>query len=96
MGARQQYATNGGAVGSTSGAAAARPRPAPDRLWLNRFAANRLTGLLDRPHRRPRLHGLSVESTILLRARLSPTDFGVADMARWTVREQARFLADYP
>src|SRR5262249_23144106 len=51
----------------------------PVQLWRDRFAAERLAGLLDRPHRRPRLHGPAVEATIVLLARLSPTDLGVAD-----------------
>ena len=65
--------------------------------WRDRFAAARLAGLGDRPHRPPpREYGAERQARILVVACQAPAEVGWSGQTHWSVRDLARYLGDHP
>jgi transposase len=65
--------------------------------WRDRFAAARLAGLVDRPHRPPpREYGPDRQARIVVLACQSPADLGWSGQTHWSVRDLARYLGEHP
>jgi transposase len=65
--------------------------------WRDRFAAARLAGLEDRPHRPPpREYGAERQARILVVACQAPAEVGWSGQTHWSVRDLARYLGDHP
>jgi transposase len=65
--------------------------------WRDRFAAARLAGLEDRPHRPPpREYGAERQARILVVACQSPAELGWSGQTHWSVRDLARYLGEHP
>jgi transposase len=65
--------------------------------WRARFAAGRLAGLEDRPHRPPaREYGAERQARILVVACQSPAELGWPGQTHWSVRDLARYLGEHP
>ena len=65
--------------------------------WRDRFAAERLTGLADRPHRPPpRLYGPAVQAGIVVLACRTPAELGWAGQTHWSVVDLARYIGAHP
>ena len=65
--------------------------------WRDRFAAARLAGLADRPHRPPpRAYGPERQARILVLACQSPAELGWSGQTHWSVRDLARYLGEHP
>jgi transposase len=67
------------------------------RRWRTRFAADRLPGLADRPHRpAPRRYGPDVQARIVLLACQKPADLGWHGQAHWTIKDLATYVGAHP
>ena len=65
--------------------------------WRDRFAAERLAGLVDRPHRPPpRLYGPEIQAAIVVLACRTPADLGWAGQTHWSVVDLARYIGGHP
>jgi transposase len=65
--------------------------------WRDRFAAARLAGLEDRPHRPPpREYGAERQARILVLACQPPAEVGWSGQTHWSVRDLARYLREHP
>ena len=65
--------------------------------WRDRFAAARLAGLADRPHRPPpREYGSERQARIPVVARQSPAELGSSGQTHWSARDLARYLGEHP
>jgi transposase-like protein len=65
--------------------------------WRDRFAAERLAGLVDRPHRPPpRLYGPERQARIVVLACQSPTDLGWSGQTHWSIRDLAEYIRGHP
>ena len=65
--------------------------------WRDRFAAARLVGLEDRPHRPPpREYGAERQARILVLACQSPAEVGWSGQTHWSGRDLARYLGEHP
>jgi transposase len=67
------------------------------RRWRERFAAERLAGLADRPHRPPpRRYGPEVQARIVLLACQPPAALGWAGQSHWTIKDLTKYIAAHP
>ena len=65
--------------------------------WRDRFAAARLAGLVDRPHRPPpRQYGPERQARIVVLACQAPAELGWSGQTHWSVRDLARYLGEHP
>ena len=64
--------------------------------WRDRFAANRLAGLLDRPHQPPpREYSAERQARLVVLACQSPADLGWSGQTHWSVRDLARYVGEH-
>lgn len=64
--------------------------------WRDRFAAERLDGLVDRPHRpAPRLYGPAVQATIVVLACTAPADLGWDGQSHWSIVDLAQYIGEH-
>lgn len=67
------------------------------RHWRDRFARDRLDGLVDRPHHPPpRLYGPERQAAIVVLACQPPAELGWAGQTHWTIRDLARYVGEHP
>ena len=67
------------------------------RHWRNRFAAERLDGLVDRAHHPPpRLYGPAIQAQIVLLACQKPADLGWTGQTHWSVADLATYIGEHP
>lgn len=65
--------------------------------WRDRFAADRLAGLVDRPHQpEPRRYGPAIQAQIVLLACQKPADLGWPGQTHWTIQDLTRYIAEHP
>jgi transposase len=65
--------------------------------WRDRFAAERLAGLVDRPHHPPpRLYGPEIQATIVLLACQKPSDLGWDGQTHWSIVDLATYIGEHP
>jgi len=65
--------------------------------WRDRFARERLDGLVDRPHRPPaRLYGPERQARVVVLACQPPAELGWAGQTHWTIRDLARYVGEHP
>jgi transposase len=65
--------------------------------WRDRFAAERLAGLQDRPHcPPPRVYGPDVQARIVLLACQKPADLGWGGQTHWSIADLARYIREHP
>src|ERR687894_1395876 len=61
--------------------------------WRDRFAAARLAGLEDRPHRPPpRQYGPERQARIVVLAFQSPAELGWSGQTHWSIRDLAEYI----
>jgi len=67
------------------------------RHWRDRFAAERLAGLQDRPHcPPPRRYGPAIQARIVLLACQNPADLGWAGQTHWSIADLAQYIREHP
>jgi putative transposase len=67
------------------------------QCWRDRFAAERLAGLADRPHRPPpRLYGPACQAQIVVLACQAPTELGWPGQTHWSLVDLATYIRDHP
>lgn len=65
--------------------------------WRDRFAADRLAGLQDRPHQpAPRQYGPDVQAQVVVLACQQPAEMGWPGQTHWTIKDLTRYLAEHP
>jgi transposase len=65
--------------------------------WRDRFAADRLAGLKDRPHQpAPRQYGPAIQAQIVVLACRKPAEVGWAGQTHWTIKDLARYIGEHP
>ena len=65
--------------------------------WRDRFAAERLAGLQDRPHcPPPRVYGPDVQAQVVLLACQKPADLGWGGQTHWSIADLARYIREHP
>ena len=65
--------------------------------WRDRFAAERLAGLADRPHQpEPRRYGPDVQAQVVVLACRKPAEVGWAGQTHWTIKDLARYIGEHP
>jgi transposase len=65
--------------------------------WRNRFVAERLAGLLDRPHHPPpRLYDATVQAKIVTLACQKPSDLGWQGQTHWSIVDLATYIGEHP
>jgi transposase len=65
--------------------------------WRDRFAADRLAGLVDRPHQpAPRLYGPAIQAQIVVLACQKPAELGWPGQTHWTIKDLTRYIAEHP
>ena len=65
--------------------------------WRDRFAAERLAGLVDRPHRPPaRVYGPERQAQVVLLACQAPADLGWAGQTHWSIADLAQYIREHP
>jgi transposase len=65
--------------------------------WRDRFAAERLGGLVDRPHHPPpRRYGPEIQAKIVLLACQKPADLGWAGQTHWSIADLATYIGEHP
>ncbi len=65
--------------------------------WRDRFAAERLAGLADRPHRpEPRQYGADRQAQIVVLACQPPADLGWPGQTHWTIDDLAQYIREHP
>jgi transposase len=67
------------------------------RHWRDRFAADRLAGLRDRPHQPdPRQYGPDIQAKVVVLACQPPADLGWKGQTHWTIKDLARYIGEHP
>ena len=67
------------------------------RHWRDRFAAERLAGLEDRPHcPPPRVYGPDVQAQIVLLACQPPASLGWEGQTHWSIPTLAQAIGEHP
>ena len=67
------------------------------RHWRDRFAAERLAGLQDRPHQPPpRVYGPEVQARVVLLACQPPAALGWDGQTHWAVADLAQAIGEHP
>jgi transposase len=65
--------------------------------WRNRFLAQRLEGLVDRPHHPPpRLYDATIQAQIVTLACQKPSDRGWDGQTHWSIVDLASYIGDHP
>lgn len=65
--------------------------------WRDRFAAERLAGLQDRPHQPdPRQYGPDIQARVVVLACQKPADLGWKGQTHWTIKDLARYIGEHP
>ena len=65
--------------------------------WRDRFAAERLAGLQDRPHQPdPRQYGPDIQARVVVLACQKPADLGWKGQTHWTIQDLATHLREHP
>jgi transposase len=65
--------------------------------WRDRFQAERLDGLADRPHHPPpRLYDATIQAKIITLACQKPADMGWKGQTHWSVVDLATFIGEHP
>lgn len=65
--------------------------------WRDRFAADRLAGLLARPHQpAPRRYGPAIQAHSVVLAGRPPAEVGWAGQTHWTIQDLTRAIAEHP
>jgi transposase len=65
--------------------------------WRDRFLAERLDGLADRPHHPPpRLYDATIQAKIVTLACQKPSDLGWAGQTPWSVVDLATYIGEHP
>jgi transposase len=65
--------------------------------WRDRFAADRLAGLADRPHQPdPRRYGPDIQAQVVVLACQKPADLGWPGQTHWTIKDLARSIGEHP
>lgn len=65
--------------------------------WRDRFAADGLVGLQDRPHQpEPRRYGPAIQAQVVVLACQRPVALGWGGQTHWSVGDLARYIATHP
>jgi transposase len=65
--------------------------------WRERFRAERLAGLVDRPHHPPpRLYDAAIQATIVTLACQKPADLGWDGQTHWSIVDLATYIGEHP
>jgi transposase len=65
--------------------------------WRNRFVAERLDGLVDRPHHPlPRLYDATIQAKIVALACQKPAEVGWEGQTHWTTIDLATYMGEHP
>ena len=65
--------------------------------WRDRFLAERLEGLGDRPHHPPpRLYDATIQAQIVTLACQKPADLGWDGQTHWSIVDLASYIGDHP
>ena len=65
--------------------------------WRDRFLAQRLDGLVDRPHHPPpRLYHATIQARIITLACQKPSDLGWAGQTHWSIVDLATYIGEHP
>jgi transposase len=65
--------------------------------WRDRFVAERLDGLGDRPHHPPpRLYDATIQAKIVTLACQKPSDLGWAGQTHWSIVDLATYIGEHP
>jgi transposase len=65
--------------------------------WRNRFVAQRLEGLVDRPHHPPpRLYDATIQAKIITLACQKPADLGWDGQTQWSIVDLATYIGEHP
>lgn len=65
--------------------------------WRDRFAAQGLDGLRDRPHCPPaRLYGPAIQAQIVVLACQAPAALGWAGQTHWSIGDLTQYIAEHP
>lgn len=65
--------------------------------WRDRFLAERLDGLVDRPHHPPpRLYDATIQAKIVTLACQKPGDLGWKGQTHWSVVDLATYIGEHP
>ena len=65
--------------------------------WRNRFVAQRLDGLVDRPHHPPpRLYDAAIQARIITLACQKPADLGWQGQTHWSIVDLATYIGEHP
>lgn len=65
--------------------------------WRDRFAAERVAGLQDRPHcPPPRRYGPAIQAKIVVLACQPPAELGWAGQTHWSIPSLARAIGEHP
>jgi hypothetical protein len=65
--------------------------------WRDRFAADRMDGLADRPHHPPpRLSGPAIQAKIVLLACQKPADLGWKGQTHGSIADLATYIGEHP
>jgi transposase len=87
------------AEGATNSASAAELGVARHTVqhWRDRFAADRLAGLQDRPHQpAPRQYGPAIQARIVVLACQPPAALGWKGQTHWTIKDWATDIRAHP
>jgi transposase len=64
--------------------------------WRNRFVAQRLDGLVDRPHQPlPRLYDAAIQAKIITLACQKPADLGWQGQTQWSIVDLATYIGEH-
>jgi transposase len=65
--------------------------------WRQRFAAQRLAGLRDRPHRPPpRRYAAACQAAIVVLACQKPSEVGWEGQTHWSIADLAQYIRTHP
>ena len=65
--------------------------------WRDRFIAQRLGGLADRPHHPPpRLYDAAIQAKVVTLACQKPADLGWGGQTHWSVVDLATYIGEHP
>ena len=65
--------------------------------WRERFLAQRLDGLADRPHHPPpRLYDATIQAKIVTLACQKPADLGWGGQTHWSIVDLATYIGEHP
>ncbi len=65
--------------------------------WRDRFLAQRLDGLVDRPHHPlPRLYDATIQAQIITLACQKPADVGWKGQTHWSIVDLATYIGEHP